>query len=131
METTMNANPLEALVSGDREHARIVLRGRIDRDGDAALAEASARAAALGAPVVVLDFGAVYYITSTGIALIVRFLAEARRDHREVRAHGLTEHYREIFRITRLSDYVTLDDDATDAPLAVGVSREEGSRDHV
>jgi len=68
----MNANPLEATVSGDGEHARIVLRGRIDRDGDAALAEASGRAAALGAPVVELDFSAVDYINSTGIALIVR-----------------------------------------------------------
>ena len=33
---------------------------------------------------VVLDFGGVDYINSTGIALIVRLLAEARRDHREV-----------------------------------------------
>ena len=126
----MNANPLEATVSGDGEHARIVLRGRIDRDGDAALAEASGRAAALGAPVVELDFSAVDYINSTGIALIVRLLAEARRDRREVRARGLTEHYREIFRITRLSDYVTLEDDETVAPLPVGVGREEGTRDH-
>src|SRR5215212_1485820 len=127
----MNPNPLEATVSGDGEHARIVLRGRIDRDGDNALAEASARAAALGAPVVELDFGAVDYINSTGIALIVRLLAEARRDHREVRARGLNEHYREIFRITRLSDYVTLEDDPGNAPVAVGVGREEGNQDHV
>jgi anti-anti-sigma factor len=126
----MNANPLEATVSGDGEHARIVLRGRIDRDGDGALAEASARAAGLGAPVVELDFGAVDYINSTGIALIVRLLAEARRDHRQVRARGLTEHYREIFRITRLSDYVTLDDDELVAPLPVGAGPEEGSQDH-
>jgi anti-sigma B factor antagonist len=131
METTMNANPLEATVSGDAEHARIVLHGRIDRDGDATLAEASSRAVALGAPVVELDFSAVDYINSTGIALIVRLLAEARRDHREVRARGLTEHYREIFRITRLSDYVTLVDDATVAHLPVGVGGEEGSQDHV
>ena len=127
----MNANPLEATVSGDGEHARIVLRGRIDRDGDAALAEASSKAAALGAPTIELDFGAVDYINSTGIALIVRLLAEARRDHRQVRARGLTEHYREIFRITRLSDYVTLEDDASVAPVAVAAGREEGSQDDV
>ena len=50
------------------------------------------------------------YINSTGIALIVRLLAEARRDHRVVIAEGLTDHYREIFRITRLSDYLTIAD---------------------
>jgi anti-anti-sigma factor len=126
----MNANPLEATVSGDGERAVITLRGRIDREGDAALAEASSRAAALGAPVVELDFAAVDYINSTGIALIVRLLAEARRDHREVRARGLSEHYREIFRITRLSDYVTLEDDEAVAAVATAVGREEGALDH-
>jgi anti-sigma B factor antagonist len=125
----MNANPLEATVSGDGERARIALRGRIDRDGDTALAEASSRAGTLGAPVVELDFAGVDYINSTGIALIVRLLAEARRDHREVRARGLSEHYREIFRITRLSDFVTLEDEAV-VPLPVAAGHEEGGRDH-
>jgi anti-anti-sigma factor len=126
----MNAKPLEASVSGDGVRARIALRGRIDREGDAALAEASSRAAALGAPVVELDFAAVDYINSTGIALIVRLLAEARRDHREVRARGLSEHYREIFRITRLSDFVTLEDDEPVVAVAPAAGREEGAQDH-
>ena len=126
----MNASPLEATVSGGPERARIALRGRIDREGDAALADASARAAALGAPIVELDFSAVDYINSTGIALIVRLLAEARRDHREVRARGLSEHYREIFRITRLSDYVTLEDDETVEPVPVSAGAAEGAQGH-
>ena len=126
----MNASPLEATVSGDRERARIALRGRIDREGDTALAEASSRAAALDAPVVELDFSAVDYINSTGIALIVRLLAEARRDRREVRARGLSEHYREIFRITRLSDFVTLEDDEAVIASPAGAGREEGAQDH-
>ena len=126
----MNANPLEAMVSGDGGRARIALRGRIDREGDVALAEAASRAAALGAPVVELDFSAVDYINSTGIALIVRLLAEARRDRREVRARGLSEHYREIFRITRLSDFVTLEDDQPVEPMPVAAGAEEGAQDH-
>jgi anti-anti-sigma factor len=127
----MQPNPLEATVSGDGERARIALRGRIDREGDAALSEASSRAAALGPSVIELDFSGVDYINSTGIALIVRLLAEARRDHREVRARGLTEHYREIFRITRLSDFVTLEDDEALSPQPVGAGTEEGDRGHV
>jgi anti-anti-sigma factor len=62
-------------------------------------------------PVVVLDFSAVDYINSTGIALIVGLLAEARKSGQEVQARGLAEHYREIFRITRLSDFMTILDD--------------------
>jgi anti-anti-sigma factor len=64
--------------------------------------------------VVLLDFSAVDYINSTGIALIVGLLARARTAGQEVQARGLAEHYREIFRITRLSDFMTILDDEGD-----------------
>jgi anti-sigma B factor antagonist len=57
---------------------------------------------------VVLDFAAVDYINSTGIALIVSVLARARAERRKVVASGLSPHYREIFDITRLSDFIEL-----------------------
>jgi anti-sigma B factor antagonist len=112
-------SPLEAVVAtrgtgaGAADEAQITLRGRIDRDADVAMSDAYREAAALGSPVIHVDFSGVDYINSTGIALIVRLLADARRDHREIRASGLSEHYREIFRITRLADYMTLIDDET------------------
>ena len=90
--------------------ARLAMRGDVDIAADEALASAYTEAAASGATRVILDFGDVDYINSTGIALIVRMLAEARRDHRDVIALGLSDHYREIFRITRLSDYLTIAD---------------------
>jgi anti-anti-sigma factor len=90
--------------------ARLAMRGDVDIAADQALAAAYAEAADTGVTRVILDFGAVDYINSTGIALIVRLLAEARRDHRDVIALGLSDHYREIFRITRLSDYLTIAD---------------------
>ena len=61
--------------------------------------------------VALLDFSSVDYINSTGIALIVGILADARKSGQEVRASGLAGHYREIFRITRLSDFMTILDD--------------------
>ena len=61
--------------------------------------------------VVICDFADVDYINSTGIALIVGILAQARAASQEIRARGLAEHYREIFRITRLSDFMTILDD--------------------
>lgn len=57
---------------------------------------------------VVLNFAEVDYINSTGIALIVGLLAKARVAHRALIAANLTDHYREIFTITRLSDFITL-----------------------
>jgi anti-sigma B factor antagonist len=105
------ASPLDATVRPEADGARIVLTGRIDRDGDDAMTGAYATARTLGSGPLVMDFAGTDYINSTGIALIVRLLAEARRDGRAVRASGLSEHYREIFRITRLSDFISLDGD--------------------
>lgn len=105
------ASPLEASVRTEADGARITLTGRIDRDGDEAMTAAYATARTTGSGPIVLDFAAADYINSTGIALIVRLLADARRDGRPVRASGLSEHYREIFRITRLSDFIALDGD--------------------
>jgi anti-sigma B factor antagonist len=103
-------SPLEATVRPEADGARITLTGRVDRDGDQTLVAAYAEARDTGSGSITLDFTSVDYINSTGIALIVRLLAEARRDHREVIAIGLSDHYREIFRITRLSDYMTIAD---------------------
>ncbi len=102
---------LTADVEANGALGRIALHGRIDREADAALGDAYARATTAGASVVVIDFANVDYINSTGIALVVRLLAEARREGRTVQARGLSDHYREIFTITRLSDFMTIVDD--------------------
>lgn len=110
----MNDNRLTVeVLTPTAGEARLAMRGDVDVAADEALAAAYAEAASASATRIVLDFKQVDYINSTGIALIVRLLAEARRDHREVIAEGLTEHYREIFHITRLSDYMTIADDAS------------------
>jgi anti-anti-sigma factor len=114
MEATMNERRLVVEVTASTSgEARLTMRGDVDIAADEVLAQAYADAAASGAVNVVLDFTDVEYINSTGIALIVRLLAQARRDRRTVIALGLTDHYREIFRITRLSDYLTIADDAS------------------
>src|SRR5438128_12210627 len=57
---------------------------------------------------IALNFGGVDYINSTGIAIIVGLLAQARTDGHVVKAFGLSDHYREIFEITRLSDFMAI-----------------------
>ncbi len=90
------------------ETAVIDLHGEINSLADAALDEAYT-AAEQGAPAkIVLNFAGVDYINSTGIALIVGLLARARAAHRPIAATGLSEHYREIFTITRLSDFMEI-----------------------
>ena len=92
--------------------AVIELSGEVDGSAAAVLTAAYHRAVdgdsggSMGT--VVLDFAAVDYINSTGIALIVSVLARARAERRKVVACGLSAHYREIFDITRLSDFIEL-----------------------
>lgn len=89
--------------------AIIELTGEVDGSAAEVLTTAYASAVASGeARTVVLDFAAVDYINSTGIALIVSVLARARAERRQIVASGLSAHYREIFDITRLSDFIEL-----------------------
>jgi anti-anti-sigma factor len=83
------------------------LRGDAREDLEAAYHEAAAREP----QAVVLNLTGVDYMDSTGIALLVGLLARTRRDGRDLSAYGLTDHYREIFAITRLSEYIHVYDD--------------------
>jgi anti-anti-sigma factor len=102
----MPAVELEARVVDEAGTAVIELTGDVDRDAEAALDAAYAQVE--HAPEVVLDFGGVSYINSTGIAVIVGLLARARANGQTLGARGLTEHYRQIFEITRLADFMTI-----------------------
>ncbi len=82
--------------------------GQIDGFSKEALNAAYAEAEKGDPEFVLLDFEGVDYINSTGIALIVSLLARARASKRSVLAWGLSEHYMEIFEITRLSDFVNV-----------------------
>ena len=106
----MTTRELQATVR-DRDGTAIVdLRGDIDRSADERLAQAYGDAARGDARTVVLNFEQIDYINSTGIALIVGLLAQARAQGVRVSACGLSHHYREIFEITRLADFMTIAD---------------------
>ena len=96
--------------------AVIALSGEVDGSAAAVLTDAYERAIkdepemSTAVSTVVLDFAAVDYINSTGIALIVSVLARARAERRKVVASGLSAHYREIFELTRLHEAITIYD---------------------
>ncbi len=92
------------------------LHGDLDRSGQPVLMDALPDDGT-----VVLDFEEVGYINSTGIAAVVSFLAGARANGVEVRAFGLTDHYRKIFEITRVADFMDMFDDEHAALAAEGV----------
>src|ERR671910_2954605 len=96
------------VVSVRREPAGAVLdlRGEINGFSKEALDAAYAEAEKGDPEAIILNFEEVDYINSTGIALIVGLLAKARASKHKLLAYCLTEHYRNIFNITRLSDFM-------------------------
>jgi anti-sigma B factor antagonist len=111
----MTARTLEAIVRGQSGAAIVDLRGEINAFAEDALNAAYAQAESRGSEMILLNFGGVDYINSTGIALIVSLLARARKQHRRLLACGLSEHYVEIFQITRLADFMSVFPDEASA----------------
>jgi anti-anti-sigma factor len=97
-------------VTRERDGTAVIeLNGEINGLADAALTTAYSEAEQLAPSKIVLDFAQVDYINSTGIALIVGLLAKARAAHIPLTAVALSDHYREIFTITRLSDFIEIE----------------------
>ncbi len=118
----MTTSDLEVAVRERDGVAVIDLIGDVNGSAGDALDRAYTEAVTNGASSVALNFERAEFINSTGIALIVGLLAQARTSRVQVRAFGLTDHYREIFEITRLSDFMTI---AADEEHAVRPPREE------
>jgi anti-sigma B factor antagonist len=115
----MPAKPFEVSVrrqpDAQPQVAIIDLRGEISAPAEASLSTAYTEAEGYNPPTIVLNFGDVSYINSTGIALIVGLLARARKAKRRLLVFGLSPHYQEIFQITRLADFMTVFQDEASA----------------
>lgn len=98
--------PFQANVRHSGKLAIIELHGELNGFAEDGLNRAYEEAMTGEPQAVLLQFADVDYINSTGIALIVGLLAQARRQQLRLMTCGLNEHYQEIFRITRLADFM-------------------------
>jgi anti-sigma B factor antagonist len=58
----------------------------------------------------VLNFAGLEYMNSGGIGMLVTLLVRANRQRQQLAACGLSDHYREIFELTRLDEAITIYD---------------------
>lgn len=93
------------------------LSGDLDREADAALAGLERELA--GAAGLVLDFADTAFITSSGLALLVRLARAAQGEGMKVSAVALSEHYRHVFDITQLDTVILVRDDVQAAMAAM------------
>jgi anti-sigma B factor antagonist len=102
----MSGTTFQALVRSLPGVAILGLSGEIDSFAQEALHNAFQEAEELNPATILLNFTQASYINSTGIALIVGLLSKARQAQRSLIVCGLSEHYQEIFRITRLAEFI-------------------------
>jgi anti-sigma B factor antagonist len=91
------------------DHARVIdIKGDITASSEDVLMEAYGRASGDGVRAIVLSFVGLDYMNSGGIGLLVTLLVRAQRHRERVLAFGLSDHYRQIFELTRLDEAVSI-----------------------
>lgn len=96
----------------------IDVRGEVTAATESALMDAYGRATASGARMVLLNFSSLEYMNSSGIGLLVTLLIRANRQGQKIAAFGLTDHYKDIFELTRLDEAIKIYDDESAAIAA-------------
>jgi len=94
------------------------IEGDVTSASEGDLMAAYAAIADSGTKVVVLDFSRLAYMNSGGIGLLVTLLVRAQRGGVRLVATGLTDHYRQIFELTRLDEAIAIHGDEAAAVAA-------------
>ena len=91
------------------------LKGDLSTFTETRLREAYRQAAEAGAKHVLLNCAEVGYMSSSGIAVLIDFLREAQEHDRTLMVGGLNAHYRKVFQMMGLTQYLTLVADEDEA----------------
>jgi len=68
-----------------------------------------------GAKAIILNFENLEYMNSSGIGLLVTLLIRTNRAKQKLLTYGLTDHYKQIFELTQLSDAIGVHDTEAEA----------------
>lgn len=84
----------------------IDIQGDLTGTSEEVLMAAYEEASKNGAKSIVLNFADLDYMNSSGIGLLVTMLIRVQRQKQNLMAYGLSEHYRQIFDLTRLNEAI-------------------------
>jgi anti-sigma B factor antagonist len=84
----------------------IDIQGEITAAAENALMDAYTTATSNNARVIILDFTGLEYMNSSGIGLLVTLLIRANRQKQKLLTYGLSDHYQQIFALTRLNEAI-------------------------
>jgi anti-sigma B factor antagonist len=98
----------------------IDIQGEVTATAETAVMDAYQEASGPATRAIVLNFGGLEYMNSSGIGLLVTLLIRINRQKQRMLAYGLSEHYRNIFELTRLNDAISIYDSEAAALVAAG-----------
>jgi len=84
------------------------IKGEINAQSESVLMEAYNQASLSGTRSIILNFSELEYMNSSGIGLLVTLLIRVKRQNQRLLAFGLSEHYQQIFELTRLNEAIGL-----------------------
>lgn len=96
----------------------IDIQGDLSAAAEPVLMNAYTEASTPTTRAIVLNFSNLAYMNSSGIGLLVTLLIRIKRQKQSLLCYGLSEHYRHIFALTRLSDVILLYNTENDALAA-------------
>ena len=99
--------------------AVIDLQGEVTGFSENALMDAYTQASNGDTQAIILNFDRLGYLNSSGIGLLVTLLIRVQRQKQKLMACGLTEHYQEIFTLTRLNEVIGIYGSEAEALAAV------------
>lgn len=105
---------------GDRAGV-IDIKGDVTSSCEGILTGAHDQLTAAGVSSILLNFTDLDYMNSGGIGMVVTMLVRANRQRQALLAYGLTDHYRQIFELTRLDEAIRIHDNESAALTAAGV----------
>ena len=84
----------------------IDIGGDVTAASEQALTDAYTKASGEFTRTIVLNFTGLEYMNSGGIGMLVMLLVRANRQRQRLLAYGLSDHYRQIFELTRLDEAI-------------------------
>ncbi len=120
-EESVSRSTLTMEVRRPHDQASIIdISGDITAASEDELMEAYNQASTDKIRAIILNFDGLEYMNSGGIGLLVTLLVRANRQRQKILAYGLSDHYRQIFELTRLDDAISIHDGESDALSAAG-----------
>jgi anti-sigma B factor antagonist len=96
----------------------IDIKGELTAFAEGVLMQAYNQASDGRVHAIVLNFEGLEYMNSSGIGLLVTLLIRINREKQRLLTYGLSEHYLNIFQITRLDDAIGIYDSEEEAVRA-------------